>query len=181
MEVEAGSEMSCMCWYREWVKLSSSMVRIPNNCHNPLQPQSHYAWPAFHVFHIPYKTCKSSYQMGSSDTKSPNGVVGKVTRQRAGHPGFESWLGQEVFLLQSVQTDCVPPVRCVTGFFPWEKGAKCTGREVGYSPPCSAEVKNNTPAFPVCFHSVDRGSLTFLHFIRPLVVSWLCRIVHQNY
>jgi hypothetical protein len=109
--------------------------------------------------------------MGSSDTKSPNSVVGKVTRQRAGHPGFESWLGQEVFLLQNVQTDCgpmLPPVRCVPGFFTWEKRAKCTGREVGYSPPCSAEVKSYTPAFPVCFHSVDRGSFTFLHFYQAV-------------
>jgi hypothetical protein len=165
VEVDAASEISYMRWYREWVKLNSSSLRIPNNCHKPLQPQSHYTKPAFHVFHIPYQTCKSSYQVGSSDSKSPNNVVGKVTRQRAGHPGFESWQGQEVFLLQNLQTGCgptLPPVRCVPGFLPWEKGAKCTGREVGQSPPYSAEVKSNTPAFPVCFHSVDMDSCNFV-------------------
>jgi hypothetical protein len=45
---------------------------------------------------------------------------------------------------------------------------KWTGREVGYSPPCSAEVKSNTPAFAVCFHSVDRDSFTFAPFYQAV-------------
>ena len=102
--------------------------------------------------------------MGSSDTKSPNNAVGNVTRQRAGHPGFESLQDQEVFLRQNVQTGSgpmLPPVRCCTGVLYLGEGGEVGGREFGHSPPCSAQVKSITPAFPVCFHSVDIDSFTF--------------------
>lgn len=54
--------------------------------------------------------------MGSNETKSPNDAVCKVTALRAGRPGFESWHGQEICLLQNVHTrsgPTQPPVRPV--------------------------------------------------------------------
>jgi len=46
VEVDAAPEMSYMCWCREWVNLNISSVRMPNNCHKPLQPQSHLTFMA---------------------------------------------------------------------------------------------------------------------------------------
>lgn len=114
VEMDATSEMFFMFLYREGIKLNRLSVRIPNNCHKPLQPQSHYTRPAFHVSQC--RICKLPYQMGSSETKSPNNVVGKVTGLRAGHSGFESWHGLKIFLLQNVHIRCgpkQPPVRPV--------------------------------------------------------------------
>jgi hypothetical protein len=58
-----------------------------------------------------------------------------------------------------------PPIRCVPAFFP---GRKAAGRNVNFSPPSSAKVKNEwnyTSTPPMHHNGLDREKFTFLLYV----------------
>jgi len=78
--------------------------------------------------------------------------------------GFEFRQGQEISLVQDVQT-------C-------SGGRTQTVRDIVHSPPCSAEVKNEwryTSTPPVSLHSVDSDKLTHLVASSPLCFMQISR------
>jgi hypothetical protein len=64
-------------------------------------------------------------------------------RLPAGWPGFDSWQGQEIFLISTASKPALgltqPPVQWVPGLFPW--GQSDWSIKLA-TPPASAKVKN---------------------------------------
>jgi hypothetical protein len=85
----------------------------------------------------------------------------RIKKKRTGYglDGPVSIPGSARFLSSPQRPDrfCGPPSVLSTGYragsFP---GGKAAGREVGHSPPTSAEVKNvgAIPPFPICLHGL---------------------------
>jgi len=85
-----------------------------------------------------------------------------VTGLLTGQSGVQIPSGQEIYLFSEMSRltlgPAQPPIKWVTGFLPWGKQLGCDV----YSPPSSIEVKNEWSTPAVCFHGMNRASITFI-------------------